>query len=215
MVRLLSLTLLLASTTALARPNLPAAEWDRLAKHEVVGYSDPWQNGVEKAKAIGVIDFAPEEVFRIVTDYDRWKDYLPRVRDSRVLSQSGPTAMVDLLAELPWPAGAARVAARYLHERLPGDIYRIRFEMVSGTMKQYSGSLYIEPFVPGKSTVTYELVAEPDVIAPDSTINKSVLKSARGFVHALRWHINQLFEAGRLRSTPYAISPPGISSASR
>jgi ribosome-associated toxin RatA of RatAB toxin-antitoxin module len=193
-----SVLLLLVAATAHARPNVSSADMQKLAHHDVLVFSDPWENGLDKAKAIGVIDFAADEVFKVVTDYARWKEYLPRVRDSRVLSASAQGALIDLIAELPWPAGNAQVQARYTHEKLSGGIYRIRFEMVRGTMKQYLGSLYIEPFAPGKSTITYEVLAEPDVIATDSTINSSVKKSAGGFVHALRSHINQLYRAGAL-----------------
>jgi len=191
--------------SAHARPSVSSTDWAKLARHDVLVFSDAWENGLEKAKAIGVMDFPAEEVFRVATDYARWKDYLPRVRDSRVLSWSAQGALVGLLADLPWPAGATYVQARYTHDKLPGGIFRIRFEMVHGSMKQYLGSLYIEPWVQGKSTLTYEIVAEPDVAAPDSTINSSVRKSAGGFVHALRAHINSLYQAGLLyRRTPLA-----------
>jgi hypothetical protein len=94
------------------------------------------------------------------------------------------------------------VTARYTHEKLPGQIYRVRFAMVRGTLKQYVGSLYIEPFGPGKTAVTYELVAEPDTIAPKSAINHGIKRSTGNFVHALRQRINELHRLGYLHPEP-------------
>lgn len=212
---LLPLAALLAlSAPVHARPSVSNSDWAKLAQHDVLVFSDAWERGLDKAKAIGVIDFTADEVFRVVTDYARWKDYLPRVRESQVLSASAQGAIINLIAELPWPAGNAQIEARYTHEKLPGGIYRIRFEMVRGTLRQYLGSLYIEPWIAGKSTLTYEVLAEPDMLAADSTINSSVRKSASGFVHALRSHINNLYRAGALfRRTPAADTPPFPSSA--
>src|SRR5262249_16104333 len=159
---------------------------------EVLAFADPWRGGIDRGKAIGVFDATPEEVFRVATEYAKYQEYLPRVSASEVTFKDERQAYVEITAELPLPAGRSPVTARYSHERLAGEIYRIKFAMVSGQMKQYLGSVYIEPWAPGRTAVTYELVAEPDVWAPRSTINKSVVKSACGFVHALRQRVGDL-----------------------
>jgi ribosome-associated toxin RatA of RatAB toxin-antitoxin module len=190
------------SSTALARPSLDSDRLSQLAQYDVLVFSDPYQGGIERGKAIGVFDATPEEVFRVATDYGKWKDYLPRVRGSNVMSAAGNQVMVETTAELPWPVGSSRVEARYTQERLGTDIFRVRFDMVTGSMKQYLGSIYIEPWSPGKAAVTYELVAEPDLLAPKSAINKIILRSASGFVHALRQRINELHRLGFLHPLP-------------
>lgn len=190
--------LLLASGAAEARPSLDPARLARLARYDVLVFADPWKDGIDRGKAIGVFDATPEEVFRVASDYARWKEYLPRVRGSEVVSTSGTASLVEMTADLPWPAGRSQVWARYVAQKLPGEIYRIRFEMVRGSMKKYLGSIYIEPFSPGKTALTYELVAEPDVLAPDSLINRSIRHTALGFVNALRQRVNDLHRLGYL-----------------
>jgi ribosome-associated toxin RatA of RatAB toxin-antitoxin module len=206
-VVLFAAALALPSATALARPSLDPDRLAQLAQYEVLVFGDPHQRGLERGKAIGVIDATPEEVFRVATDYAKWKDYLPRVRGSRVVSASGRITIVELVAELPWPAGRREVVAQYTAERLPGEIYRIRFEMMHGEMREYVGSIYIEPWQPGpnptKTAITYELVADPDVLAASLTqLNRSIRRSAGGFVHALRQRINDLHRLGYLRPLP-------------
>ena len=187
-------------TAASARPSLDHERLTQLAAYDVLVFGDPHANGIERGKAIGVFDATPEEVFRVATDYSKWKDYLPRVRGSNVLSSDGGKTIVEMIAELPWPASTEHVQARYIAEKLAGEIYRIRFEMSEGSMKQYLGAIYIEPWTAqhDKSAVTYELVAEPDILAPKSAINKLIRRSASGFVHALRQHINELHRLGYL-----------------
>ena len=99
------------------------------------------------------------------------------------------------------------IEAQYRFERVGTDIYRVRFGMTRGNMRQYLGSLYIEPFYMDggssdgakiRTAITYELVAKPAVTAPRSFINKGVKRSAGSFVHALRQHINELHRFGLL-----------------
>src|SRR6185312_16552299 len=166
---LASATLILGvalASPAAARPTLDSARLGELSQYEVLTFNDPFKNGIERGKAIGVIDATPEEVFRVATDYAKYRDFMPRVVSSTVKEADRNHALVELQAELRWPAGSSTVTARYTHEKLPGDIYRVRFDMVKGSLKHYLGSLYIEPFAPGKTAITYELVAEPDTVAP-------------------------------------------------
>jgi ribosome-associated toxin RatA of RatAB toxin-antitoxin module len=189
---------------AAARPTLDPGRLDELGRYQVLTFADPFKNGIERGKAIGVIDATPEEVFRVATDYAKYRDFMPRVTGSTVKESARDHALVEMQAELRWPAGASRVTARYTHERLPGEIYRVRFDMQDGSLKQYLGSLYIEPFAPGKTSVTYELVAEPDTVAPKSAINRGIKRSTGNFVNALRQRINELHRLGYLHPEPIA-----------
>jgi ribosome-associated toxin RatA of RatAB toxin-antitoxin module len=194
------------TTPAAARPTLDSSRLDQLGHYQVLTFADPFKNGIERGKAIGVIDATPEEVFRVATDYAKYRDFMPKVTDSRVKEAARDHVLVEMHAELRWPAGASKVTARYTHEKLPGDIYRVRFDMVDGSLKQYLGSLYIEPFATGKTAVTYELVAEPDTVAPKGAINRGIKRSTGNFVNALRQRVNDLHRLGYLHPEP--ITPP-------
>lgn len=192
---------------AAARPTLDPARLDAISQYQVLTFTDPYQGGIERGKAIGVIDATPEEVFRVATDYAKYRDFMPKVTGSTVREADRNHALVELQAELRWPAGSSSVTARYTHERLPGEIYRVRFDMVKGSLKQYLGSLYIEPFAPGKTAITYELVAEPDTVAPKSAINRGIKRSTGNFIHALRQRINDLHRLGYLHPEPMPPQP--------
>jgi ribosome-associated toxin RatA of RatAB toxin-antitoxin module len=206
-----SLILLSLAAPALARPTLDATRLSQLGRYDVLTFSDPWGGGIDRGKAIGVIDGTPDEIFRVATDYAKYQDFMPRVRASSVVSRQHNEALVEIAAELPWPAGTVRVTASYRSERLPGEIYRVRFDMLHGNFKQYLGSLYIEPFSDGKTAITYELVAQPDSYAPKSAVNRGVRRSVTRFVHALRQRVNELHRLGYLHPSPPPLAPAPIS----
>jgi ribosome-associated toxin RatA of RatAB toxin-antitoxin module len=183
---------------ALARPQLDGERLARLQRYDVLAFGDPFKNGIEMGKAIGVFDATSEEVFRVATDYGKWKEYLPRVRSSEVRDKKRDGATVEITLDLPWPVGNTLVTAKYHHEKIKGEIYRVKFHKLRGNLKQYLGSLYIEPWAPGKCAVTYELLAQPELLAPRSMVNRAVQKSASGFVNALRQRINDLHQWGLL-----------------
>jgi len=185
-------------SSAQARPQLDRERMARLQQYDVLAFGDPFKNGFEMGKAIGVFDATAEEVFRVATYYTKWKEYLPRVRSSEVRERKRDGATVEITLELPWPVGNTAVTAKYHHEKLKGDIYRVKFTKVRGNLKQYLGSLYIEPWAPGKCAVTYELVAQPELLAPKSMVNRAVQRSASGFVNALRQRVNDLHKWGLL-----------------
>ena len=200
------LACVLAPSLAQARPTLDAERLGELARYQVLTFADAFRAGLDRGKAIGVIDATPEEVFRIATDFPHYKDFMPRISAAETVSRNEELAHITLSGDLPWPAGRTWIEAEYRFEHLPGDIHRIHFEMKRGNMRQYLGSLYIEPFNGKQTAVTYEIVAEPDVSAPKSFVNKGVRRSAGSFVHALRQRINELHRLGLLH--PIAPASP-------
>ena len=184
---------------ASARPNLDTGGLSRLARYDVLSFTDPGGGGIDKSKAIGVFDATPDEVYRTATDYAKLAEFAPRVVGSRIVEQRGESqAFVMLSSDLPWPVSNAWVFAEFHTEKLGNDAYRIRFWQVKGSMRRYSGSILIEPWAPNKSAVTYELLAEPTGIAPKRLVNSKLKDAAARYVHALRQRINDLHRLGRL-----------------
>ena len=57
---------------------------------------------------------------------------MPRILSSHIDSTTGERTIVDIVADLPWPAGSARVFAEYVQEKLPGGIFS------RGVVRSYS-----------------------------------------------------------------------------
>lgn len=171
-----------------------------LERYDVLGYSDPHNNGVERGKAIGLFDATPDEVYRVATDYSRWGEFMPKIKRSEIVAFSGADCNVALTAELKF-LGENWVEAKYHHQQ-HGDTYRVDFAMERGQLKQYLGSILVEPYRKAdgslKSTVTFEVVAEPNGFAPRSILNRAIKRIAVNSVHALRQRVNDLHAAGLL-----------------
>jgi ribosome-associated toxin RatA of RatAB toxin-antitoxin module len=211
----MSLLVVALPATATARPTLDQERLDLLGHYQVLVFSDPGIGGLERGKAIGVIDATPDEVYRVATDYAKYKDFLPRIKESRVFAGDAVGPMVEIVINLPWPVSEAWVSAKYVHQQLPGEIYRVRFDLLRGSMKRYDGSIYIEPFEDGKTAVTYQLLVDPNAPATDSMINRGVRSTVKSFVQSLRQRINDLHRLGYLHPTvapamtPRPSEPPG------
>lgn len=202
-------TVMLAVLTATggsgwARPQLDDQRLRRLSDYDVLLFSDPAGPGLVRHKAIGVFDAAPEEIFRIASNFSSYREYIPHIA-SRVLAQEGGETLVHLKAALPWPLRDLWVDARYQYDMPDDNAYRMRFGMVKGNLRRYEGSLLIEPFGDGRTTVTYELLADPQLSLPRSWVQRSVGHGVSNFVHCLRGRVNHLMqqrEPSRLRPAP-------------
>src|SRR5262249_61203370 len=130
--------------------------------------ADAGSGGIDKSKAIGGFDATPDEVFRTATDYERLVEFAPRIVSSKVIDKRGDHSFVMLASDLPWPVSKAWVYAEFSHEKLGGEVYRIRFWQVRGSMRRYQGEILIEPWSASRqrTAVTYELLPEPHTIAP-------------------------------------------------
>ena len=209
---LISFNFVLFMGQAVARPVLAGDGMARLDRYDVLSFTDPIPDGLKKGKAIGVFDATPEEIFRVITEYEHYNSFIPRVVSSQVIDRHGDTsAFVFLLTDLPWPVRDAWVLAQFEHEQLGANTYRIRFWQIRGSLRRYAGSALIEPWAGNKSAVTYELIIEPDMRASHHFINGRIEQVTALYLHSLRQHINNLHHAGMLHPLvspdPALVSP--------
>lgn len=207
----LAVLISLPAGPAAALPDLDADRLARLGRYDVLSFADPGDNGFDRSHAVGVFDATPDEVFRTATDYERLAEFAPRLVSSRVMDRRGDRTFVMLASDLPWPVSKAWVYAEFQVERLGGDVYRIKFWQVRGSMRRYCGSMLIEPWAPQKTAVTYDLLVEPDTVALRGLVNRKLRDAAARYVHALRQRINDLHRLGRLH--PQQPPTPDLPSA--
>lgn len=202
--------LLAMSRMAMALPALPAQRVEQLGRYDVLLLSEPAGAGLMRHQAIGVFDASPEQVLGVATNVDQYRSYIPGIAASKTLWQGPTEREVVLEADLPWPLRNLWVQARLEVERedIGPHTYRVRFDLVRGNMLRYEGSILIEPFGEGRTAVTYEILALPDLRLPRSWLQHAAGRGARTFVHALRSRVNHLHRQGLLQpSLARAISP--------
>lgn len=199
------LALVVAARSAEARDGL-VPRLAQLMRYDVIRSSEPAGDGLLRHRAQGVFDAAPEDVFRVVTSYGTYSEYMPRILDSRVAWQ-GTDAIVALTADMPWPMPNLWVEARFQHDSPALDRYRVRFSLIRGNVLRYEGSLFIEPcpMDESKSLVTYELVTQLDTGLPRGWLQGMVGRGVYNFVHYVRGRVNLLQRQGVLHNLPFAL----------
>jgi ribosome-associated toxin RatA of RatAB toxin-antitoxin module len=199
---LLFLSLLISlSPTASARPTLPAADQAKLEKGQVLSYSMKVQGSkVMSGKSIYLIPDTPEAVAHVLCDVEKYKSYMPRVKESRVYKRQGVHFFAVVETDLPWPVKDCWVSLKYTRVDKPGHVIEAKWWMLNGTMKTYTGSALIEPWdKDGKrSVVTYELQADLKTSAPDSMISDGVKEIAGTVVQTIKLRLAALRKYNKL-----------------
>jgi hypothetical protein len=193
--RLAPLFALFVASTALARPELNKEELARLEKGDVLQYSEKVAgSGVMRGKAVGIIEDAPEAVIYVLLALDKYKHFLPRVTKSRVVKRKGWHTYAVIHTDLPWPVKDVWTYLKVTRYDKPGRVYEMKWWMLNGTMKQYTGSARVEPWTKDgkRSLLIYQLLAEPQTSAPDSVISDGVKAVASTILKRVRLRLKAL-----------------------
>jgi ribosome-associated toxin RatA of RatAB toxin-antitoxin module len=113
----------------------------------------------------GTVAATPAVVWRILTDYDHFADYLPNLKSVRVVSRDGDRVIVEQLgaARFLFFSQTIRVKVQ-VHERAPD---RIDLSLVDGDMKVYRASWELIPLPGGAGTrLVYNATIEPKFDVP-------------------------------------------------
>lgn len=103
-------------------------------------------------------------VWQTLTDYERLAEFIPGMRKSRVVSQSGGVSIVEQTGE-----------ARFLFVSYPIEVtiasterppFALEANLVKGNMKRLDGAYRIEPQAGGRLLLTWTGVVEAESMPP-------------------------------------------------
>lgn len=198
LVRLSLALTLLVSAPAFAK----GAKWEKKAeKKGVTVYTrDREGTDVKEVKAVGTIDAPPQQVFRVLGDYERYKEIMPYTDESKVVAteQGGKVTHFYSLINAPfvskrdytlrivdvsdWKDGAGYLKSQWTSSTkgpAPKDgVVRV---------KHNDGSWTLEPIDGGKKTrATYLLFTDPGGALPTFIVNKANSSAIPDIFQALR-----------------------------
>lgn len=164
----------------------PGAEWSEAYRTaELVIFTKDVVEG-RRIVAIAEVDAPPEVIFNVVNDFDHYPDFMPYVKESRVLSRKNDSELMTYM----------RIAPPFVNER----DYPLKFRMTRGTpanngvfktewtaypeaqpevegvvrVKLNEGSWIAEPLDGGTRTrLTYTLLTNPGGLIPAFVANMS------------------------------------------
>lgn len=124
----------------------------------------------------GVVDGSLEQVWRAITTYDRYEEFLPLVTESALRKRTGPTVHQYVKMTPPWPFHIQWMLNE-CHEEKPA--WRITWRKLDGNVRHEEGYWQLSPLGAGRTRVQYHLTVDPWMDAvPDwvfSMVTQSVM----------------------------------------
>jgi ribosome-associated toxin RatA of RatAB toxin-antitoxin module len=119
----------------------------RLERGEVVTELTDGPGGRRDARARALIAAPPEKVWEGITDYARYKEFMPFTTVSDVRRREGDT--VWFYTELSFPLKTINYEIKL---KLDKPRWRVDWTLVDGNIKSNEGSWQLEPHADGKET---------------------------------------------------------------
>jgi ribosome-associated toxin RatA of RatAB toxin-antitoxin module len=189
MERIIALILVLASISPLTWAfdvKSPGPEWAEAKRsHELVIFIKDVSEG-RKIIAVSEVNALPEAIFNIVSDIENHSEFMPYVKESRILSRSSDTELVFYQRIAPPFVSDRDYPLRFTMTRgtpANGNVFKTEWTVTPKTIPEIKGvvrltlndgSWLIEPTDGGKrSRLTYTLLTHPGGMIPDFVVNQS------------------------------------------
>ncbi len=174
----------------------------RIREGEIVTVSVPGTPGVLPGRAMGVIDAPPEVVRQILTGFQSYKSFVPRITASRRVKDNRFVIECDL----PWPVNKtwAYLATQTGNRN---GILVVTWKMLNGTLKSYEGVAWIHPWGNGRSLLTYQMLAVPHTAAPNAILTSGLRDAVTTMVESVRKEAARVLAARAHPGTQVAAQP--------
>ena len=118
------------------------------------------------ARAMAVIDATPEQVWQHIDACEHFKEFVPRVVVSEVLSREGEQIRFRSRVDMPFPLRDIESELLCRHRAYGGAVYERRWKGLTGPMKVNEGSWRIFPWTGGRTLVVYTARIAPEMKIP-------------------------------------------------
>lgn len=127
-----------------------------------------------------VIDAAPDRVFEVIIDYDRYAEFLPEVKEAKSVNRRGNEVDVHYGIDL-----IKRI--HYTLHHVEDRPRAVRWTFVKGeVMRDNHGSWTLEPTPDGKTRATYTIEVGVGPLVPRSIVNALVDQSLPKLLEAFK-----------------------------
>ena len=165
---------ILCSTPVWAYPKLSADETTKLKAGDVVVRSlTPTADSGVSVRAFGIINASPDAVWPVVRDCQYFKDFMPRTKQSRLMSKTGQTAVCFFEIDMPFPFDNLSSSVRSVEKALPQGGHTRSWTLIEGSYRRNNGSWTVVPWAQTKSLLVYFIDIDPKVSIPDFVIRKA------------------------------------------
>ena len=144
------------------------------------------RDGALEVVCRALLEVPSDLVWQTLTDYDHLADFIPGMQRSRVISRSGPLAMVEQVG-----------AARFLFISIPIEVtlattehppLSIDARMTKGNLKRLEGVYRVEPRAGGRVQVSWSGLIEAESMPPligELLMRAAIADQFRGMVREI------------------------------
>lgn len=155
-------------------------------------------SAIREVQAMGLIDASPARVYKVISDLDNYKDFMPYTRESKVIGKDGKNTL--FYSYIAPPVVSNRDYTLRMIDQSSADIYKVAWEPAnekgpaprSNTVRLEvnKGHWLLEPSEDGKqTTATYYLYTDPAGDIPTWLVNKANRDSVPDIFRAIRKRI--------------------------
>ena len=131
---------------------------------------------------------APTTIVKdILTDVASYKSFVPKTTASRKVGDGRYVIEMDL----PWPVNKTW-AYISMRTQVREGIYVVQWKMLNGTLKRYDGVAWIQPWGTNQTLLTYQLLAVPNVAAPQGLMQNGLKDAAITMAESIRDQVGKL-----------------------
>jgi polyketide cyclase/dehydrase/lipid transport protein len=145
----------------------------------------------------GVVEAPPERVFRALSDYVHWQEWMPFLASSDARPQRDGAVVSEHAMELPSPLGRRRYQVRFTQrgETAPGGgrSWGIDWAFVKGTgnVADHRGSWRLTDLGGGRTLAVCRLYTDPGGFTPRWAMDRGTSQMLPWIFHGLRQQVRR------------------------
>lgn len=184
----IGIALLVLLAALLPAPIARADAWQQaLDRGEILVYTQQRANAAPEVVVKAVVEAAPQQVWKLVSDCGRYPRTMLRIKAARELRRRGEEVVCRVTVDMPFPYADLTATTRAVH-RGSGHRFSRRWELIDGDYRVNRGSWVLGPFGgdPRRTLVVYRVQAEPKVWIPDWIRRKAQSRSLPEMIRRIR-----------------------------
>lgn len=132
--------------------------------------------------AAAVVDCSVDEVWKVINDYEHFKDFMPGVVESRIEKREGNTIYFYERDHVP----VLKDTWYLLRCEHNDEKHRKTMTLVEGSVDSLDATWSVKPFDNGKALVEYAVQTDPGLYLPRWVQKRIVSKTVRGLFQGIR-----------------------------
>jgi hypothetical protein len=176
--------------------SLPGVQFPTPTGKVWVETASPGSGKPREAVGRGLIASPPERVFRALTDYAHWAEFMPFLERSDARPQPDGSVLSDQAARLPPPGGERRYQLRFrsrIETRPSGRTWKVDWTYVpgSGNIADQHGSWSLTAFGRGQTFAVCRLYTDAGGLAPHWAVDRGTTETVPWIFHGLRQQVQR------------------------